>query len=376
MDALFIPKVNKFRQEKNYIITKVRSLSEINNSMKEKLKKALSPSDYLNLNSNIIIGKSPNFPKLNNRKELKPYSIVGPKSLFDSSMKKQSLDNRNDSFRTRNLSSKKSRNTLNSFARLESRKSSLFINSEIEKADDKKIRELFNTYKRFKDYNAEKYNDFIGGFSQGASKPMKQFLTRQENILENTKNWINDSERLSRNIASRIKVPKEHLLMYKSQIYRTKGEIKEKMWEINKSNLVNLNSQANWLNSLRNDSKEKRVNYISIGAASDLYARDTNKKADLNESIKPNIDYDKVSASENRFLHGSLSCLNIDLDRFKSTGMNIRLDGQDLLNEEFSIGLNMKGKKIIRKFPDNNKSNQVKDEIICEHYDREFLKNM
>lgn len=370
LNLITTPNPRKSTENKTKKINIVHSLKDIKE--KEKIKELINiynskhTDNYFYTEPNIILGKQPKGPILNNKSLLKPYSFVGPSDLFQikkSNYSKQMSKNNNIIIKTESSKSINSKNSDNSgkvirnFTRKFSRKatninnikSNINIVNKIYKLiDDKSLQTMYGKIKDRIDKNNKKtisnsvqrrkrgYSIFYK--NKNSSNSLKNYLHFQEEVLTNQMLIDKTRNDVQIFLSNKIHRNKENLLMNTADdIFMKMLKIKQKEKNMTISDKFRENS---WNVTLRNEAKNENfdnVGFENIGNKYDPMYTLFSLKSEPEFFNKP--FHSKLRIKTKQFINKENNGKNLDLE----------VKGKNLLEVEAKREIGFKGKKLLYK---------------------------
>ena len=407
-------KLNKKRYINNLSINDIRKFRrenlEINKSIKGrkilgkkalKLFKGLLPNNILN-NQNIPFNKTNsnqyNLTENNytvNSRNNNNNNIIKKNSekIIHTLVKKESNATLNDSMHINNDNINKTLfkmyqnniNNINIYKEINKTISNESLSSKniynINKYNDnnnKKNKNIFN--RRLSNMKSEKINNNFNKFYSNLNennkidilKKQKQYLTTetscktykkelakklvyQEKTLLNSLNIKNKTKRMSLYMSNKLKIPKEKLLMNKTEFFRISSEIKTKLNKQMEKTYIEDN--FDWKNDLKNFNNKKSY-------------EETIRNPNYKSHYLPNKNFYSL---ENKYLKKRLSKKNLikfinNLENIKNNFDELFIEGKNLLNFELELAKSIKGKKILNNFEEVVPYSYLKDDLYANNF--------
>ena len=390
-NQLTINDIRKFRAEnfEGRKSNKGRILKKASNLIKGLLQKDskgnINTNTNTNTNANTIYNNKISLTESNvgnNNIKLKNNSKISSNSYKDSNKTLNDATN-NDSQNKNllktyqnNLNILKEANMTNSIESI-----SIKSNSNIRKitdSNDKKNKNIFNrslTNKNLKMINNKNNQLFstlnenhkidlfkkqiqylsFGKFSSIYKKELAKKLVSQEKIILNNIDSKNKTSKISLYMSNKLKIPKERLLMNRTEYFRINNEIKSRMTR----QLEHKYSEDifDWKKALKNSDNEAKKEETIINP-------------DYKFTYYPNKSFYSL---DNKYLEKRLSKKILKKFIFNINSINknlggLYIEGKNLLEFEHELAKNIKGRKILNNFEEVLPYSYLKDDLYANNF--------
>ena len=368
-----IPNINskKFPENKAHKIKIIHSLNHVKE--KERIKKLIeiyntnNTTNYFYTEPNIILGKQPKGPRMNNKSELKPYSYVGPSDLFQTKRrdiprqisKNINVNNVNKNDSSKSLISKTSETGSRNVGRKKTRKGTTLTsstkvnynninNNTYKLIDDKSLQNIYSKIKERIDKNKKRnYSNLTQHKKLGHSifyNSSKNFfnvvnknLNFQEEVLKNHTLMNKTRNELQKYLANKIHRKKKELIMNTTDdIFMKMLKIKQK--EKNKT-ITDKFGENSWNITLRNEMKNGIFDKVGFENVGNKYEPMYTFFSLQTETEFYNKPFYKQSRIKKIFVDKENIGKKLDLE----------VNGKNLLDVESKRETGFKGKKILYK---------------------------
>ena len=293
----------------------------------------------------------------------------------------------NDSFQEKNNNKKINNlklyhNNINTFKdRTFSNESNSISNKNISKTNDsnKKIKNIYNRdisndnkvpisdyYKFHKLYKTLKENNKIDLFKKQAQylstekcrvyrKELANILVSQEKTFLNNLDSENKARKIAKYMSNKLKIPKDKLLMNKTEFYRINNDLKSRL------------------------SKQMEYEYIEDFYEWEKNLKNFGNKIQYEEIIRDPIykinNYPKRNfySMNNEYLAKRINKKNLkkffnNLDNIKYNFRGLFVKGKNLLEVEQDLAKGIKGKKILNNFEEVLPYSSLKNDVYAKHF--------
>ena len=293
----------------------------------------------------------------------------------------------NDSFQDKNNNKKINNlklyhNNINTFKdRTFSNESNSLSNKNISKTNDsnKKIKNIYNRdisndnkvpisdyYKFHKLYKTLKENNKIDLFKKQAQylstekcrvyrKELANILVSQEKTFLNNLDSENKARKIAKYMSNKLKIPKDKLLMNKTEFYRINNDLKSRL------------------------SKQMEYEYIEDFYEWEKNLKNFGNKIQYEEIIRDPIykinNYPKRNfySMNNEYLAKRINKKNLkkffnNLDNIKYNFRGLFVKGKNLLEVEQDLAKGIKGKKILNNFEEVLPYSSLKNDVYAKHF--------
>ena len=192
---------------------------------------------------------------------------------------------------------------------------------------------------------SEKYKVF--------KKELAKKLVSQEKIFINNNNSENKAKKISSYMSNKLKIPKEDLLMNKTEYYRIKSDLKSRL------------------------SKQMEYEYIEAFYEWEKNLKNFDIKIKYDEIIR-NPKYKKYPkrrfyTMNNEYLTKRIPIKDLkkfvtNIDNIKNNFNDLYIKGKNLLELEQELAKGIKGKKILNNFEEILPYSSLKEEVYAKHF--------
>ena len=317
------------KKKKTFFIRKFNEKELSNeNISKEFNNYFFNPDSYFSKNSPFRIGKKTDISEI---------------SIEIKNTNKKITMLRRNMLNTSNISRKKS--TITKLSK-DLYNNNIIDNSKFEIIDNKKLDDMFNSYKKLINFNNKKYSTYKLNHRLPISISLS--LDNQEKNLLSQKNNNKKNDKILNYLSNKIHENKDDLLMNKIDSFLYKKEFLNKRDNNLYSSAVN--DRFKWTTSLRNPSKFKGIRKTLVNINTDKYpfwGLFVEKSPNMRQtSVRPGINLNNRNLQN--FIKMAKSVDGINEKKLKNLD-EINVKGENLLNLEYNREMSSKRKKILHK---------------------------
>jgi hypothetical protein len=192
----------------------------------------------------------------------------------------------------------------------------------------------------------------FGKFSSIYKKELAKKLVSQEKIILNNIDNNNKTSKMSLYMSNKLKIPKERLLMNRTEYFRINNEIKSRMTrQLEQKYSENI---FDWKKALKNSDNETK-----------------NEETIINPNYKftyyPNKSFYSL---DNKYLEKRLSKkilkkFILNINKINKNFGGLYIEGKNLLEFEQELAKNIKGRKILNNFEEVLPYSYLKDDLYA-----------